>query len=766
MLPLGKYYVRQFVFMRLLSIIIFFTPLFIGAQIELNNIERAYLFHVVKKSPILNNEIGRYFDYTGPKILLKDGSENFDSIEMVIMEKPELLVIRTTEISKSAKGILSETANKMALWELNKVLLAARGNEKDLDNYRNKYERFMTFLGDSLPDCAYKVEDSIKSLQQKVFNATNPSLSLNDKIASIEALKNCSSNDRLKILNAISYAVEKYAEERSFEIFQLLGAEATTYINHLIAAGDGSNTAGLLEEREKDEKGDWNKGLPKAIGFFPYQLQLVESEGQFTIAPKQAAVEKMTTVGGKRETNLHFDVWGYNSEKQTTVIIKKNGVIYPLFGSSETRFLSPDSTFGKGGTLQSIINDLKFNKVGYMQEMIYGKKGFNDLLEEYAQIKVEFEVEMNKNEAEYNQMHKTPIYTKKRSTKAMRKERKKLKKDPTYMKDNENQPITVSGKSRKGKKQNTLIDLYKQYEALNSTIADLERQKAEATDILTGYLNKLRYYEDVFGTKWANFTVTDGFYTFEDSTTFDLYTQEFTFAASAIQEEFEIKLIAIPENSLASTSDEVMLHVNLVDALPNYDARLQIELQDVFQSDSWKLENMLINTSDSVAVLQFFEQLLNKKKSFNIIARGQGVGKWDSCRVIKDLHPVELNSYPISRTDSTFSRLRKSEVWIDMDRETNMEINSYTDPVKSNLNITNATMLDLMQRYKLSKNDILSAYRTSTIIAKLKSEFSLLAGSYLTREEAKIVIDRFNNALNKLRISVGATSIKWTEITL
>ncbi len=766
MLPLDLYFVWQIVFMRFLYLFIFLTPFFAVAQNELNNVERAYLFHIVKKSPILNTEIGRYFDYTGPKILLKDGTENFDSIELVIMEKPELLVIRTSEISKSAKGILSETANKMALWELNKVLLAARGSVKDLDNYRNKYEHFISIMDDSLPECAFKIEDSIKSLQQKVFNAINPSLSLNDKIANIEALRNCSPSDRLKILNAISYAVEKYTEERSLEIFLSLGGEATTYINHLIAAGDGSNTSGLLEEREKDEKGDWNKGLPKAIGFFPYQLQLIETEGQVNISPKQAAVLTMSTVGGKRATNLHFDVWGYNSEKQTTVIIKKNGVIYPLFGSAETRFLSPDSTFGKGGTLQGIINDLKFNKVGHMQEMIFGKNGFNEILEEYAQIKVDLEVEMNKNEAEYNQMHKTPIYTKKRATKAMRKERKKLKKDPTYMKENENQPITISGKTRKGKKQNTLIDLYKEYEALNAAIADMERQKTEATDILTGYLNKLRYYEDLFGTKWANFTVTDGFYTFEDSTTFDLYTQEFTFPASAIQEDFEIKLISIPENSLSSTSDEVMLHVNLVDAIPNYDARLQIELEDVFLSDSWKLDNSLLNADDSVAVLQFFEQLLNKKKPFNIIARGQGVGKWDECRVIKDLHPVELSSYPISRMDSTYSRLRRSEVWVDMDRETNMEINSYTDPVKSNLNISNATILELMQRYQLSKNDILSVYRTSTIINKLKSELSLLAGSYLSREDAKIVIDRFNNSLNKLRVSVGATSLKWTDIKL
>ena len=65
-----------------------------------------------------------------------------------------------------------------------------------------------------------------------------------------------------------------------------------------------------------------------------------------------------------------------------------------------------------------------------------------------------------------------------------------------------------------------------------------------------------------------------------------------------------------------------------------------------------------------------------------------------------------------------------------------------------------------MSKYRLSKNDILSAYRTATIARQLKQEISIIAGNYLTRPEAKIVIDRFNKALEKIKINVGVTSFK------
>jgi hypothetical protein len=234
-----------------------------------------------------------------------------------------------------------------------------------------------------------------------------------------------------------------------------------------------------------------------------------------------------------------------------------------------------------------------------------------------------------------------------------------------------------------------------------------------------------------------------------------------------MQENFEIRLLSIPESCLSNSADEVMLHINITNAIPDYDARINLALIDVFNSDDWKLERNLFEQKDSVALHLFFEAMLDKKLPLSIVARGQGVGDWNGAKVIKNPKPVELNNYPgypsQTKQDTSFLRLRKTELIIDLDREIQLEINSFTDPVKSSLKIEKSVFLEAMSKYKLSKNDILSAYRSYTVLMKLKKEVNLLAGKYMSREEARIVIDRFNKELEKTRISVGPTSFRLSD---
>jgi hypothetical protein len=734
--------------------------------------ERAYLFHVVKKSPILDNSLGRYFDYKGEIINLPNKQMNYDSVELIIINQPELLIIRKEEIAKSSKGILAEAANKMALWELNKVLLAKRGSEKELSQYATQYAAFENHLMEKLPAAALKEKDGIFKPSPKLDNLLNPSLSFIDKVAFIETLRFKTPEEEKQTVDAISYAVNEYVEKRTLEIFHALGGKSTDFSNILVAAGDGSSTSGMLDEREKDEKGRWNKGLPKAVGFFPYQTRLVAEEKK-----KELKLESMTyaiidekTVGKNQHTNLHFDVWGYNTEKQTTVVIEKNGLSYPLFGSGDTRFLSPDSSFSNGTTFMAIIKDLESNKIAKLNEMIYGKKGFDYWIDYNKKKKDETEFKIEKNEYEYSALHNQSMSTDNKSV----KKTKKSKKHITHPDDNKDHPVLTDYGDKKDKKKSegSIVGLYDLFEAYKKKIAELEKQKAEAIDLLAIYQQKLDLNKQLIGARWATYIEKDGFYTFQDSSTFDMLTQDFQFQAKPENEDFEIRLLAIPESSLSKNADEVMLHINKTEAKPNFDARLQIELNDIFASDSWTISNQLIRNNDSVAIRQFFEAMLDKKTPFSIIARGQGVGKWDGSRTIKELYPVELASYPgssadekqRSRQDATFQRLRISEIFIQLNRSILVEINSYTDPVSSSITVTNEDQLALMKQYKLSKNDFLSAYRSAEILRKLKAEINYLAGTFLGREEAGIVIDRFNKEFAKARISIGATSIKLSEL--
>lgn len=729
--------------------------------------ERAYLFHIVKKSPILEQNIGRFFDYQGPEVLHTNGEIHYDSIEEIIITHPEKLLIRSEEIAKSPIGLIAEAANKMAIWELNKSLLENRKKKDNRSEHlHQEYLKFEGYLLPGLPANAFKEKDGVKALHPKFENAFNPSLSLEDKIGLFESFRYLDQEDILISLNAINKATNIYVNQRAFEIFQSLGGRADYFKNVLVAAGDGSNTSGLLNEREKDEKGRWNKGLPKAVGLFPYQLAIkeytVKKKTSKNIEPKRITNNTFETAGNNRLTNLHFDVWGYNDVKQTTVVIEKSGKSYRLFGSGSTRFLSPDSTYGGGGTFQNIIDDLENNKIGKLNDMIYGKKGFDYWIAYNEKKRDETEAKIEKAEKSHSDLGYSPIKTNSKTSRKVKKDRRKNKTLKDY------QPTTNSNKKKKKSSQNTVVGLYGSWESYKSKIKELEIQKEESMDLLGKYQFKLDYYKSQFGIRPLSFEEKDGLYTFSDSTTFDLHTQEFVFPSTLDTSVFEVRLIAIPASCLSDNADEVMLHINVAGAVPNYNARVQLKLNDVFESDKYDLAAPLLQEKDSVAMRLFFEGLLDKKVDFSVINRGCGIGEWNGSQVVKSFSQTEEESYPGADTKermqmkavAQYSDLRLSEVMINLGREIVLEVNSYTDPVQSNLKLTDESLNSQMIANGWSKNEMLSAMRTLTILRKLRNEVNTLAGKYLSRTEAKIVIDRFNKAVSKSKISVGKSSLK------
>lgn len=753
----------------------FFALLFISitsfGQLNegLNPEERAYLFHIVKKSPILNENFGRFFDYQGPEIKFPNQTLNYDSIELLIINQPDLLVIRKDEIAKSPKGLIAEAANKMALWELNKVLHAKRTDPNDLKQYKNEYETFESLLIKALPNNALRQENGEMKPHPKVIQMLNPALTFDEKAAIIENQKFLTVDEMKLVMEAISNAVNSYVQDRAFVIFKDLGGKADSFNNILIAAGDGSSTTGMLEEREKDENGKWNKGLPKAVGLFPYQAVVEKTEEKRKVTeklePKRYTISNLKTSGNNELTNIHFDVWGYNTSKQTTVVLEKNGISYHLFGSGDTRFLSPDSSFSEGTTFQAIINDLEFNKIAKLNEKIYGKKGLDYWIDYNTKKRDATELKIEKREKEYSDLGYSPITTSvKPSGKVKRSKKRAIKSGASSF---DGTPTTKSNKSERKKLQQTIVDLYNQFEGYKQKIKALEKEKEEAIDLMAIYQRRLDQFKQYMGFRWASYIEKDGLYIFEDSSTFDLKTQEFQFQPTHEKEDFEIRLISIPESCLSSSSDEVMLHINVTNAIPNYDARINLSLVDVFNSDSWELNRTLFNDEDSVSVRMLFEALLDKKMSLSIIGRGQGIGEWNGARVVKMIKPEELNNYPgtpsITKMDSSFLRLRKTEVLIDLNRQIDIQINSYTDPVRSSVQNIPVVFQDAMNRYHLSKNDILSGFRTYTVLNKLKKELNILAGKYMSREEAKVVIDRLNKEIEKTKISIGPTSFNMKD---
>jgi hypothetical protein len=746
--------------------ILFFASIHSIAQQDDNllSFERACLFHIVKKSPSLNANFGQFFEYSGPVVLLNDGIVNYDSIEQIITNRPDLLFIRKTEISKGPPGLLAELANKMAVLELNKVLLDRRVQYVQNSSFSNAhYNDFEKILTKELPPIAVVEKDSTFKPIKELYLFTDPALTFRQKVEFLSKNKNFTDEDRRKILNGFSTAINSYIQNRCFEIYLALGGIASDFESHLVAAGEGGNTSGLLAEFEKNLSGKWNKGLPKAIGLFPYQLERYNTK---EISPERVATISMNTTGNNKVTNLHFDVWGYNSKKQTTIVIEKNNKNYILFGAGDTKFLSPDSTFSGGSTLISVVNDLEKNDVGKLKERISGKKGIEEKLRTKIEKRAEVYKSIQVEEGKYMRFSNGKITVKKKAPRKVRRARKKALDSQSEQPNQSAKPVIKSNKKKKRKKQVDLIDLYHQYENLTKEIQYYQQLRTEEVEKLSLYTEKLDFYKTALGSNILSYRIQDSLYTFSDSSTFDMRTQEFQFYPSKKPEPFFIKLIAIPDNAIASTADEVMLHVSKIDQDPRLTATLNLNLSDQFAPDKFDLKQALLTKNDSLALRTISEIILKNETPIVIKANGFGVGQWNGNSVVKDPSPTEINTYPTSRTDSTYARLRKTAMYIQTNHKLIIEIESFTDPVRSGITINNKTLSEVAVKNNLSKNDLLSGLRTKTVMTTFQDEYIKWVAKHYDASQARIIIDRFNNEFQKTRIRVGGINFKPKELSI
>jgi hypothetical protein len=725
---------------------------------------RAYLFHIVKKSPILEKNIGRAFEYSGPNVKLADGKLNYDSIEILIINEPSLLTIRTNLISISPKGLIAEAANKTAIWELCKQL-------KEVIEGKNKQElplidAYLDYFFDSIPKNIVrgKVYDELLNARTSAIFQTN--LSLFDRLTLLEFIGIKDKNEQKKLLDAQNYAINRTIEERALRIFNILGGVASEFENLLFACGDGSYTSGLLEERDKDEYGEWNKGLPKAIGLFPYDLKLTGTKKQ-ELSTKRITTKWLETVGNNKQTQLHFDIWGYNSSKQTTVVIERKNYQYHLFGSEKTRFLSPDSTFSKGTTFQKLINDLDNFTYKALKNSIEGKGGFNDQIKNVQKEINDLLISIKEEESNYSDMYKDNYVTKKRPSRKMRQLKKKnTNGGPINLK-----PTTKARRSAKSKKQTELVDYYERYDELTALESELIEERLPLVEEYTAKKRLLDYYKNEMGTNWMTYIEKDGLYTYSDGATFDLYTQEFTIPSEKDSEPFAIRLISIPEDFEGESSDEVMLHVSKIDALPYYEADFQLQLDDRFEPDKFNFTTTIFTKADSNLLKLLFEKFKKNTLPLNINLQANGIGNWNGETVIRDEKQEEITNYPgqtteeraASRQTLAFKQLRYSSLSLKIDRAFTIRINSYTDPVASNLSLKELKLEEIAKTYTLSKNELLSAMRCLSLLQKIKEELAYQATNYLTQGYSKKFIDKLDDAIQKSKIQIGNSQLRLKE---
>jgi hypothetical protein len=95
-----------------------------------------------------------------------------------------------------------------------------------------------------------------------------------------------------------------------------------------------------------------------------------------------------------------------------------------------------------------------------------------------------------------------------------------------------------------------------------------------------------------------------------------------------------------------------------------------------------------------------------------------------------------------------------------------IEIESFTDPVRSGITINNKTLSEVAVKNNLSKNDLLSGLRTKTVMTTFQDEYIKWVANHYDANHARIIIDRFNNEFQKTRIRVGGINFKPKELSI
>ncbi|MBM3453838.1 MAG: hypothetical protein FJX80_01680 [Bacteroidetes bacterium] len=696
----------------------------VNAQSQLLSAEcRAYIFHIVRQSPVLEKNIGHAFEYNGPLIKLKNGKDkiNYDSIEYILINQPDLLTIQENEVNKASKGIIAELANKTAIWILNKSLNAIRCNKTEYDK---------EFLDHYIATFQEKLDNHIK--KSKVFDLLfevntspifNASLSLYDRDLLLFGLGYIKAEDRKKILDAQNEAVRICIEHRAKRIFELLGGHYQQYENFLLAAGDGSYTAGLLEEQERDEDGNWNNGFPKAVGLFPYQLEIKEEQ----LYTSRIASQQMETFGDNIQTNLHFDVWGYNTNKQTTVIIERRNKSYRLYGSSNTRHLSPDSTLSSGITFQKIINDLNNAHFQILQKKLHGEGGL--LTQENKLLS-----QLSETETALQDLYSAQEYPAKKSTKKRKK-------------------VQPEGLEETTNRINELKD------ELSSLREDIE----PLLEIYNETKNLIDYYQKNLGNPMVSYVKKDGIFIYEDSCYFNPNTQEFITPRSDKKESLQIRLISIPDDLKGTSTDEVMLHVSKTDFNALASPDLHLVLKDRFSSDGVEFKTAFNFTGEDSLKLKMFFASYNNHSPIVFELNGHGIGVWKNNTIIKDLSPKELSAYP-GATDTErsnakesfqFSSLRRTQLTVKKAHQLIIKIESFTDPVKSNFISKNTKLMDLKKLGKITMNDALSAERSVSMLDGFSEAFLSLAQKEMKKEFYMDFHKKYQQALSESVVFVS-----------
>ncbi|MCU4175613.1 coiled-coil domain-containing protein [Carboxylicivirga sp. N1Y90] len=500
----------------LILIILLLSIQLMSAQNKLSNEQKAWLYRITQLTPVLQRNWDTYFTFDKApftKTSFNGTLIEYDAIEYYQSYNPESLKIDWQKIASSSPGLIAETSTLLALYELNQILLEAIQEESSQDSIYNSLSQK---LSKALPAKTKKQEQIIQTI-------IHPSLPLKIKTEKLGRKYKLNAQEQKVLLNAWRATLNTYLTQRSQNFFKQLSPEGHYYEMLLLAAGEGSGTAGLLYEQEKHPDGTDKRWYGKGIGLFTYEMRVRKE----SIVPKE---NTRSTIGqlNSSQPSLHLSLWGLNSSFKPLVVVTVDNKSYHLFSDFKSKELSPDPQHGLG---VSFIDRIEQNRIKLIEKPLkelQGEGSLTSILEKENRSKEKIETKLSILETEIDSLQKL-------------------------------EPISENAINYR---RNSINSLLNSLSDKTERIAKVERKLSDAYRNIERAEQKIASMNEQLGPNPQTWVMDKHQYVFSDGVVFDRNTQDLIFKNGINEDEIQIHLLSASYNLKGEQRDEVQLLVN------------------------------------------------------------------------------------------------------------------------------------------------------------------------------------------------------------
>ncbi|MFT3739765.1 MAG: hypothetical protein QM786_13495 [Breznakibacter sp.] len=469
---------------------------------------------------VLKTVCGQFFMVCEDPFVVKEqyrATVDYNLAEQFLTVYPDSLSIDFGGLKRQSHGILAELAVKTTLWELSHHL------KKAIDE--GQFGRDTLFAQLARP--VYKKLPTKKHDGKKAVaimaTVMHPSLPSAIKCERLTQLK-LAPHEQKKLLETWTSTIVQWIGVRSRTYFEMLADTASYYQVKMLAAGDGSGTAGLLYEYEPHMFDQNRKGYGVGIGLFTYSYA-IRREALVPLSQTSLGID----LPAIDSVAVHCSLFGLDGSLKPMIVFTIGDKSYHLFTGLGA--LTPDPLSDDGISYIDRIGQTIAKRINKPLEELGKDGGLADLFDKESLAKDNLENSMRQLEKEIDTLQlQFPA---------------------------DQQAINIR------KRQIDL--LLTKISARERRLAELARKIDTVQKKVDGSRSMVSEMETLLGPNPQKYTQLGNRFVFDDGVIFDLQSQDLIFPYLSKESRLDVRLIAASMVMGGQQMDEVQMFVNLTD---------------------------------------------------------------------------------------------------------------------------------------------------------------------------------------------------------